>query len=527
MVVTMQYPLLLLLLVTIILWLPPTSSLDATNSSTKKRREVISGRHAAVATDDGRCSRIGMHVLREGGHAVDASVAAALCLGVVSPASSGIGGGAFMLIRLARGEAQAFDMRETAPLLASENMYSSNTTLKGKGALSIAIPGELAGLHKAWKQYGRLPWKRLVSPAERLARLGFKISPYLNMQMHRTESGILADEGLRHVFTLNGSLLKTGETCRNWKLAQTLRDISNFGPRAFYNGSIGSKLVRDIHKVGGTLTMKDLQNYRVKLRKPISTDTHGFKILAMPPPSGGPPMILFAEELKKTIYDNRTFDPSHYGGRWNQIHDHGTSHLSIIDNEQNAVSMTTTVNGYFGAQILSSSTGIILNNEMDDFSIPGNDSTVPPPAPPNFIRPGKRPLSSMTPTIVLKDEQLKAVVGASGGGMIIAATAQVLLNHFARGLDPLSSVMAPRVYHQLLPNVVQYENWTTVTGDHFEVPSQIRKALHKKGHVLDPLSGGSICQFIVQQIEALKNNGGTREIVAVSDPRKGGFPAGF
>ncbi|PQQ00314.1 gamma-glutamyltranspeptidase 1 [Prunus yedoensis var. nudiflora] len=584
----MSYPLLLLLLlllllVTIILWLPPTSSLDATNSSTKKRREVISGRHAAVATDDGRCSRIGMHVLREGGHAVDASVAAAFCLGVVSPASSGIGGGAFMLIRPASGEAQAFDMRETAPLLASENMYSSNTTLKGKGALSIAIPGELAGLHKAWKQYGRLPWKRLVSPAERLARLGFKISPYLNMQMHRTESGILADEGLRHVFTSNGSLLKTGETCRNWKLAQTLRDISNFGPGAFYNGSIGSKLVRDIHKVGGILTMKDLQNYRVKLRKPISSDTPGFKILAMPPPSGGPPMILmlnilskygnvsgvsdplwvhreieslkhvfavrmnlgdpefvnvtnvladmlspkFAEELKKTIYDNRTFDPSHYGGRWNQIHDHGTSHLSIIDNEQNAVSMTTTVNGYFGAQILSSSTGIILNNEMDDFSIPGNDSTVPPPAPPNFIRPGKRPLSSMTPTIVLKDEQLKAVVGASGGAMIIAATAQVLLNHFARGLDPLSSVLAPRVYHQLLPNVVQYENWTTVTGDHFEVPAQIRKALHKKGHVLNPLSGGSICQFIVQQIEALKNNGGTREIVAVSDPRKGGFPAGF
>lgn len=180
-------------------------------------------------------------------------------------------------------------------------MYSSNTTLKGKGALSIAIPGELAGLHEAWKQHGRLPWKRLVSPAERLARSGFKISPYLNMQMRRTESGILADEGLRHVFTSNGSLLKTGETCRNWKLAQTLRDISNFGPRAFYNGSIGSRLVRDIHKVGGILTMKDLQNYRVKLRKPISTDTLGFKILAMPPPSGGPPMILVSLYLCSCI----------------------------------------------------------------------------------------------------------------------------------------------------------------------------------------------------------------------------------
>ncbi|XP_050148781.1 putative inactive glutathione hydrolase 4 [Malus sylvestris] len=157
----------------------------------------------------------------------------------------------------------------------------------------------------------------------------------------------------------------------------------------------------------------------------------------------------FAEELKESIYDNMTFDPSHYGGRWRQINDHGTSHLSVIDPQGNAISMTGTVNGYFGANVLSSSTGIVLNNEMDDFSIPGNDSTGLPPAPPNFIRPGKRPLSPMTPAIILKDGQLKAVVGASVGALIIPATAEVLVNHFSRGMDPLSSVMAPRVYHQV------------------------------------------------------------------------------
>ncbi|KAM1135823.1 hypothetical protein ACFX13_034744 [Malus domestica] len=235
----------------------------------------------------------------------------------------------------------------------------------------------------------------------------------------------------------------------------------------------------------------------------------------------------FAEELKESIYDNMTFDPSHYGGRWRQINDHGTSHLSVIDPQGNAISMTGTVNGYFGANVLSSSTGIVLNNEMDDFSIPGNDSTGLPPAPPNFIRPGKRPLSPMTPAIILKDGQLKAVVGASVGALIIPATAEVLVNHFSRGMDPLSSVMAPRVYHQLLPNAVHYKNWTSVTGDHFEVPAQTRRVLQKKGHVLEPSPSGAICQFIVQDIRALRDNGCVLEIVAVSVPRKGGVPAGF
>lgn len=176
-------------------------------------------------------------------------------------------------------------------------MYAANATLKSKGALSVAIPGELAGLHEAWKQHGKLPWERLVNPAERLARLGFKISPYLNMQMTKTESGILADEGLRHIFTSNGKLLQPGVMCRNKKLAKTLRQISKLGPVAFYNGSVGSKFVRDVRKAGGILTMNDLRSYRVKVTKPLSIHTLGHKILAMPPPSGGPPLILVSISL--------------------------------------------------------------------------------------------------------------------------------------------------------------------------------------------------------------------------------------
>ncbi|KAJ6804635.1 gamma-glutamyltranspeptidase 1-like [Iris pallida] len=563
-------------------------SAAATYDGSKPRREAVTSEHGAVATDDGRCSEAGRDVLREGGNAVDASVAAALCLGVVSPASSGIGGGAFMLVRMADGSAQAFDMRETAPLRASQNMYGGNAASKASGALSVAVPGEVAGLHEAWRQHGKLPWKRLVMPAAKFAGQGFRISPYLSMQMEKTKPGIFADKGLRDRFTSNGKLLQPGDICHNRRLAKTLKAIASHGPEALYNGSVGLKLVSDVQKAGGILTMKDLQGYQVRVKKPLSTDIMGLNILGMPPPSaGGAGMVLvlnilvqygipsgvsgplglhrfieslkhmfavrmnlgdpdfvdvskvlsdmlspkFAEELKKTIYDNMTFDPSYYGGKWSVLSDHGTSHLCIVDGDRNAVSMTSTVNSYFGAQILSHSTGILLNNEMDDFSIPGKVSAnVPPPAPPNFISPLKRPLSSMAPTIVLKDGKLKAVVGASGGGFIIAATTEVFLNYFAKKMDPLSSVLSPRAYHQLIPNVVQYENWTTVSGDHFEVPYNLRAALRKRGHVLEPLAGGTISQLVVHDLENLKSVRGGRmhgDLTAVSDPRKGGFPAGY
>ncbi|CAF2091773.1 unnamed protein product [Brassica napus] len=528
-------------------------------AAAKKRPHSIVKYHGAVATDDGRCSKIGMKVLRQGGNAIDASVAAALCLGVVSPASSGIGGGSFIVVKMAGGKEVAYDSRETAPLRATENMYGGNLDLKKRGALSVGVPGEVAGLFTAWKQHGKLPWKRLVSPAKKLADRGFKITKYLYMQMNTTRDHILADKGLSKLFVSNGELKKPGTLCRNPKLALTLRQIAKYGPKAFYNGTVGVNLVSDILKSGGIITLKDLQSYRVNVKEPLSNDILGYRLLGMPPPSsGGAAMVLilnilsqygvpsgvsgslgvhrlveslkhafairmnlgdpdfvdvtkvvsdmlspqFAQDLKRKINDKKTFDPKYYGGRWNQIKDHGTSHLSIIDHERNCVSMTSTINAFFGALMLSPSTGIVLNNEMDDFSIPlksFHDSDKPPPAPANFIRPGKRPLSSMTPTIVLKDGKVKAAVGASGGMYIIAGTTEVFLNHFLLNMDPLSSVVAPRIYHQLIPNSVKYENWTTAYNDHFEIPKGTRHVLEKKGHVLTPFAGGTISQFIVQE----------------------------
>ncbi|KVI08522.1 hypothetical protein Ccrd_013099 [Cynara cardunculus var. scolymus] len=183
--------------------------------------------------------------------------------------------------------------------------------------------------------------------------------------------------------------------------------------------------------------------------------------------------------------------------KWNQIEEDGTSHMSIVDKERNVVSMTCTINSYFGAKILSPSTGIILNNQMADFSIPTNLSkNVPPPAPSNFIFPGKRPLSSISTTIVLK---VKAVLGGSGGIKIPPGTVEVFLNYFVRGMDPFSAVMAPRTYHQLFPNVVQYEKWTTVSNDHFEIDEETKAALRGKGHVLESFYGGTMVQLVVQE----------------------------
>ncbi|KAM3387405.1 hypothetical protein ACQJBY_010317 [Aegilops geniculata] len=541
------------------------------------RREVVTSPHGAVAADDERCSRIGRDALRCGGTAVDAAVATSLCLGVVSPASSGIGGGAFMLVRLADGTAVVYDSRETAPLAATKDMYGGNDTLKARGALSIGVPGEIAGLYEAWKRHGKLPWKELVMPAAKLA-WAFTVSPYLHMQMKATEAGILGNAGMRAVYASNGEILKVGDVCRNGKLAMTLEAVAERGPAAFYSGPVAALLVKDVKEAGGIMTKEDLEHYQVKVRRPLSQNVMGLTVLSMPPPSaGGAGLMLvlnilaqygvsgisgslgihrlveslkhymavkmnlgdpdfvdvgavvsdmlspkFAAELRRTIYDNMTFAPQHYGGRWNILQDHGTSHLSIVDGERNAVSMTSTVNAYFGSLILSPSTGVLLNNEMDDFSMPANTTAnTPPPAPNNFVAPLKRPLSSMCPTIVLKDGKLKAAVGASGGSMIPAGTIEVLLNHFAKNMDPLSSVMAPRVYHQLIPNVVQYENWTTVTGDIFLLDAATRADLLKKGHALKLLAGGTISQLVVHNVE------GRGDLTAVSDPRKGGVPAGY
>ncbi|KAL3825221.1 hypothetical protein ACJIZ3_021250 [Penstemon smallii] len=479
------------------------------------KSDIVESNQAVVAADDGRCSEIGVSILEKGGHAVDATVATAVCLGVVSPMSSGVGGGGFMVVQSSSTSDAplAIDMRETAPAAASQNMYENNRVAKYQGALSMGVPGEIAGLHIAWLKYGRLPWRTLFEPSIKLAKEGFIIGPYLSRNIANEAKMIKNDPGLRQVFAPNGKLLKAGDKCYNVELGNTLKAVAEQGPEAFYNGSVGEKLVEDVKKAGGILTMDDLRNYRVKVTDAVNVNVMGYEILGMPPPSSGTvgislvlnilnsydspnavkgPLGLhrliealkhmfavrmnlgdpefvnisktisnmlspsFAKRIQEKIFDNTTFPPEYYLPRWSQLRDHGTSHFCVVDSDRNAVSMTTTVNYPFGGGVLSSSTGIILNNEMDDFSIP-TDITPDklPPAPSNFITPNKRPLSSMTPIIILKDNQLAGVIGGSGGLDIIPAVVQVFINHFVLGMKPLAAVQKARVYHRVHRNYIE------------------------------------------------------------------------
>ncbi|XP_024922531.3 glutathione hydrolase 3 isoform X1 [Ziziphus jujuba] len=556
---------------------------------------IVNSEEGVVAADDGRCSEIGASFLRQGGHAVDAAVATALCLGVVNPMASGIGGGAFMIVRSSsNSKTEAFDSRETAPSAASENMYADNPKAKLEGALSMGVPGEIAGLHEAWLKYGRLEWRDLFQPAIKLAKDGFVVAPYLGQYLMEESEMILNDPGLRQVYAPKEKLMQVGEICYNVELGHSLEEVAELGPKAFYNGTVGEKLVKDVKEAGGILTMEDLRNYRVNVTDAMAADVMGYTIYGMPPPSSGtlglslvmnildsygnhdaakgslglhrlieamkhmfsvrmnlgdPDFVNvntfvsdmlspgLAKQIREKILDNTTFPPEYYMYRWSQLRDHGTSHFCIVDTDRNAVSMTTTINYPFGGGVLSPSTGIVLNNEMGDFSIP-TEMTVDglPPAPSNFIKPFKRPLSSMTPLIVTKDNQLAGVLGGSGGMKIIPAVVQVFLNHFFLGMDPLTAVENPRVYHQLIPNVVLFENFTVFNGNHIEVSEERKLFLQERGHQLETLSRGAITQLVVQSlgnpIKIGRKSGKVSNaqifhgtLTAVSDLRKDGKPA--
>ncbi|XP_061951443.1 glutathione hydrolase 3 isoform X2 [Populus nigra] len=560
--------------------------------------EIVESEQGVVAADDARCSEIGASMLRQGGHAVDAAVSTALCVGVVNPVGSGIGGGAFMIVRSSStSKTQAYDMRETAPGAASQNMYANNLNNKYSGALSMGVPGEIAGLHEAWLQHGRLNWRTLFQPAIKLARDGFVVAPYLASSIAKCAEKIMNDPGLQQVFAPNGRLLQAGDKCTNLELAQSLEAVAEQGPQAFYNGTVGEKFVKDVRDAGGILTMEDLKNYKVDIMDALAANVTGYTIYGMPPPSSGtlgmslvlnilnsygsskaaegnlglhrlieamkhmfavrmnlgdPAFIntakymsemlsqSYADKIQKMIVDNTTFPPEYYMNmeRWSQLRDHGTSHFCIVDAERNAVSMTTTINYGFGAGVLSPSTGILLNNEMGDFSAPTEITPdMLPPAPANFIEPNKRPLSSMTPIIVTKDNQLAGVMGGSGGLFIIPAVIQVFLNHFVMRMEPLTAVESPRVYHKLIPNTVLYENWTVIDGKHIELAGDRKAFLEERGHQLLAQAGGAIVQLVVQTLQSPihVDRENSRDSVnaqilhgtltAVSDLRKDGRPA--
>jgi gamma-glutamyltranspeptidase/glutathione hydrolase len=539
---------------------------------------AATGQHAAVAAEHQLASQAGLEILRAGGNAVDAAAAAVLASGVVNPASSGIGGGGFMVIFDAKeSRAHTVDFRETAPRAASAAMYvhdgKVDAAASKRGGTAVATPGEVAGLAFALQRFGTKSLAEVAAPAIRLARDGFVLEDHLAAMIAAFKTSIAADPGLAAVFLHpDGSPFKSGDVLRRPDLARTLEAIAAKGSGAFYDGEIAADIINTVARSGGFLAREDLAQYRPVLRPPVVVTYGSWRILGMPPPSSGGGLIgeslkvlapfrpadlgqnsptylhVLAETLKGTFADRAAWygDPdrvrvplerllsenhaarirSHisaahatpasvYGSEATAA-DAGTAHISVVDERGNAVACTSSVNTPFGALLSVLGRDIVLNDTMDDFTAqPGVANAyglVGSEA--NAIAPLKRPLSSMSPTIVLDGESVRLVLGASGGPRIISATLQVLLDVLTFAMNAEQAVAAPRIHHQWMPDVLLVEDG---------VPETTRAALARRGHEIRPLEHGAA----VQAVEVTRDSEGGRLLRAASDARKGGVAAAY
>ncbi|KAG2234762.1 hypothetical protein INT48_000111 [Thamnidium elegans] len=532
---------------------------------------LVVGKKGAVAVELKECSDAGLSILKKGGNAVDSAIASALCIGVVNSFATGIGGGGFMLIRSPNGTYEHIDFRETAPAAAFKDMFVKDPMAAQVGGLSVGVPGEIRGFELAHQRHGRLPWKDLFTSAIHVAEDGFKVTDLLYSKLVKSKSWIEKSPGFAKVYAPSGVIAVPGDLIKRPTLGTTLRKIALEGPDVFYKGAIAETIVNATQAAGGILTLQDMENYRALIRPTIHTYYRGRKVITTAGPTSGPALLSvlniiepfffnitgptgltmhrFVEALKygfafrteisdpdfiknddrmeqiiskewadivrKNISDNLTHDPLYYEPKYENNDPHGTMHLSVVDKDDGAVSLTSTVNLMFGAKFMDPVSGVILNDELDDFSIPGvpNNFGLFPSAY-NYIEPFKRPLSTITPTIIEDgNRQLELVVGGSGGSQILTATLNVILNTYDFKQNIFEAVKAPRIHHQLIPNEVQFETGYDAT---------ILEDLQNKGHVLRNLEEtGTVSAS--QAIRRFEN--GT--VHAASDPRKQGVAAAY
>ena len=464
---------------------------------------IVATAGGLIVAAEPRAAEAGAEVLRRGGNAVDAAVATALTLAVTYPRAGNIGGGGFMIVRLADGTTTAIDFRETAPAAATREMYldDSGKVVKGrstKGHLAAGVPGTVAGMELALSRYGsgRLTWAELVEPARKLAEQGFVVTDEMAEDLRASGDLLGTNNAAKRIFLNDGRFFADGDMLRQPELASTLARMQKDGPREFYTGKTAELFAADMAAHGGLITVEDLAAYRVVERLPIRGTYRGLEIITMPPPSSGGIALLqmlamlesrdiaalepagaekihlFAEVMRRAYSDraaflgdpdfttipvagllNReyltrrmaSFDPAKAtlsrdipGGPLPAPESMETTHFSVMDAAGNVVSCTYTINGVYGSGMVAGETGILLNNEMDDFtSRPGTPNAfglVQGVA--NAIQPGKRPLSSMTPTIVLKDGQVFIVTGTPGGATIINTVLQVITNLVDHRMTP-------------------------------------------------------------------------------------------
>lgn len=486
--------------------------------NTAAQRGLIAQKAMVVSARE-EASKIGADILKKGGNAFDAMAATELALAVAYPYAGNLGGGGFMVYRKANGETGSLDYREKAPMKATKNMYldaSGNVipSLSVNGALAMGVPGTVAGVFAVHQKLGKLPMADILSPVIALAEKGIAVTPHQQSQMDKWREDIVKVSGNE---TLFAKPFKTGDTIKFPALARTLSRIMANGATEFYQGETAKKTVAFVQQNGGILTLEDLKSYEVKWRETIRFSYKDLKIIAMAPPSSGgltlqqimkmiEPYSLrkYGHNARKTIqviveaerraYADRNFflgDPDFVQIPRNKLVEknylkqrmrnfswknatpsadvsHGditisesdeTTHYSIVDAFGNAVAATTTLNGAFGSKLYSDELGFFFNNQMDDFSIkpgvPNSYGLVGAQA--NSIAPGKRMLSSMTPTIVEKDGKLFLVLGTPGGSTIITSVLQTILNVSVFNMGIQQAVNAPRFHHQWLPDEVYFE----------------------------------------------------------------------